>query len=138
MTQKTKKVSTAKRAVLDKFLRENYLPGNGPEYLARLQKKRPDLYRRLQNPSLSARLAVKLGMLRNQKGWTQKQAAARVEIGVATYQNLEEAKPTANPTLKVLVGLAGAYNVKFEELFTPENLLLRNVFSLNKSTPPKP
>ena len=138
MTQKTKKVSAAKRAVLDKFLRENYLPGNGPEYLARLQKKRPDLYRRLQNPSLSARLAVKLGMLRNQKGWTQKQAAARVEIGVATYQNLEEAKPTANPTLKVLVGLAGAYNVKFEELFTPENLLLRNVFSLNKSTPPKP
>jgi transcriptional regulator with XRE-family HTH domain len=54
---------------------------------------------------------------------------------VATYQNLEEAKPTANPTLKVLVGLAGAYNVKFEELFTPENMLLHNVLSLNKSVP---
>ena len=76
---------------------------------------------------LSARLAVKLGMLRNQKGWTQKQAAIRAEIGMATYQNLEEAKPTANPTLKVLEGLAGAYEVKFEELFIPKDLLLRNV-----------
>jgi DNA-binding XRE family transcriptional regulator len=125
--QKIKKISAGKKTVLDKFLKENYLPGNGPEYLARLQKNRPDLFQRLKNPSLSARLAVKLGMLRNQKGWTQKQAAARAEIGMATYQNLEEAKPTANPTLKVLEGLAGAYEVKFEELFIPEDLLLRNV-----------
>lgn len=126
-TQRIKKVSANKKAVLDKFLKENYLPGNGPEYLARLQKKRPDLFQRLKNPSISARLAVKLGMLRNQKGWTQKQAAAHAEIGMATYQNLEEAKPTANPTLKVLEGLAGAYEVKFEELFTPVDLLLKNV-----------
>jgi DNA-binding XRE family transcriptional regulator len=125
--QKVKKVSAAKKAALDKFLKENYLPGNGPEYLVRLQKSRPDLYQRLKSPSVSARLAVKLGLLRNQKGWTQKQAAARAEIGMATYQNLEEAKPTANPTLKVLEGLAGAYEVKFEELFMPEDLLLRNV-----------
>lgn len=127
MTQRIKKVAAGKKAALDKFLKENYLPGNGPEYLSRLQKNRPDLYQRLKNPSLSARLAVKLGMLRTQRGWTQKQAAARAEIGMATYQNLEEAKPTANPTLKVLEGLAGAYEVKFEELFTPEDLLLRNV-----------
>jgi transcriptional regulator with XRE-family HTH domain len=66
-------------------------------------------------------------MLRNQKGWTQKQAAVRAEIGMATYQNLEEAKSSANPTLKVLEGLAGAYEVKFEELFTPADLLLRHV-----------
>ena len=125
--QKTKKVSTEKKAALDKFLKENYVPGSGPDYLVRLQKNRPDLFQRLKNPSLSARLAVKLGMLRNQKGWTQKQAAARAEIGMATYQNLEEAKPAANPTLKVLEGLAGAYGVKFEELFTPADLLLRHV-----------
>lgn len=126
-TQKIKKVSGSKKAALDKFLKENYLPGNGSEYLARLQKNRPDLYDRLKNPTLSARLAVKLGMLRTQRGWTQKQAAIRAEIGMATYQNLEEAKPTANPTLKVLEGLAGAYGVKFEDLFTPEDLLFRNV-----------
>ena len=126
-TQRIKKVSGGKKATLDKFLKENYLPGNGPEYLTRLQKNRPDLYQRLKNPSLTARLAVKLGMLRNQKGWTQKQAAVRAEIGMATYQNLEEAKPSANPTLKVLEGLAGAYEVKFEELFTPADLLLRHV-----------
>ena len=125
--QKFKKVSVGKKATLDKFLEENYVPGNGPEYLARLQKSRPDLYQRLKNPSLTARLAIKLGMLRNQKGWTQKQAAVRAEIGMATYQNLEEAKPSANPTLKVLEGLAGAYEVKFEELFTPADLLLRHV-----------
>jgi len=126
-TQRIKKVSVGKKAALDKFLKENYLPGNGPEYLARLQKSRPDLYQRLKNPSLTARLAVKLGMLRNQKGWTQKQAAVKAEIGMATYQNLEEAKPSANPTLKVLEGLAGAYEVKFEDLFTPADLLLRHV-----------
>jgi DNA-binding XRE family transcriptional regulator len=126
-TQKVKKVSVGKKAALDKFLKENYLPGNGQVYLARLQKSRPDLYQRLKNPSLTARLAVKLGMLRNQKGWTQKQAAVRAEIGMATYQNLEEAKSSANPTLKVLEGLAGAYEVKFEELFTPADLLLRHV-----------
>ena len=125
--QKIKKVSVGKKATLDKFLEENYVPGNGPEYLARLQKSRPDLYQRLKNPSLTARLAIKLGMLRNQKGWTQKQAAVRAEIGMATYQNLEEAKPSANPTLKVLEGLAGAYEVKFEELFTPADLLLRHI-----------
>jgi DNA-binding XRE family transcriptional regulator len=125
--QKAKKVSTVKKTALDKFLKENYLPGNGPEYLNRLRNKRPDLYERLKNPSIAARLAVKLGMLRLQKGWTQKQAAVRAQIGMATYQNLEEAKPTANPTLKVLEGLAGAYEVKFEELFTPEDLLLRHV-----------
>ena len=124
-TQKTKKIPSEKKAALYKFLKENYLPGSGPEYLIRLKKKRPDLYERLKNPSISARLAVKLGMLRAQKGWTQKQAAAHAEIGMATYQNLEEAKQTANPTLKVLEGLAGAYEVKFEELFTPEDLLLR-------------
>jgi DNA-binding XRE family transcriptional regulator len=126
-TQKNKKVSAVKKAELDRFLKEDFLPGNGPEYLARLKKNRPDLYERLKNPSIAARLAVKLGMLRSQKGWTQKQAAIRAAIGMATYQNLEEAKPTANPTLKVLEGLAGAYEVKFEELFMPEDLLLKNV-----------
>jgi DNA-binding XRE family transcriptional regulator len=125
--QKTKKISPDKKAALDKFLKENYLPGNGPKYLSRLQKNRPDLYERLKNPSLSARLAVKLGMLRSQRGWTQKQAATHAEIGMATYQNLEEAKPSANPTLKVLEGLAGAYGVKFEDLFTPADLLLRHI-----------
>lgn len=128
--QKTKKVSQGKKAALDKFLKENYLPGNGSEYLTRLQKSRPDLYERLKNPSISARLAVKLGMLRTRKGWTQKQAAARAEIGMATYQNLEEAKPTANPTLKVLESLAGAYEVKFEELFSPVVFLLRHASKL--------
>ena len=126
MTQKIKKVSVNKKAALEKFLKENYLPGNGPEYLARLQEKRPDLFERLKNPSLSARLAVKLGMLRAQRGWTQKQAATHAEIGMATYQNLEEAKPSANPTLKVLEGLAGVYEVKFEELFTPIDILLQH------------
>ena len=74
-------------------------------------------------------LAVKLGMLRNQKGWTQKNKPPLTpKIGMATYQNLEEAKPTVNPTLKKsLEGLAGAYEVKFEELFSPVDLLLKNV-----------
>ena len=126
-SQKAKRIPTEKKAALDRFWKENYLPGSGPEYLNRLKKKRPDLYERLKNPSLSARLAVKLGMLRAQKGWTQKQAAERAEIGMATYQNLEEAKQTANPTLKVLEGLAGAYEVNFEELFPPADILLRHV-----------
>jgi len=126
-TQIIKRGSTEKKSNLDKFLKENYLPGNGPEYLARLQKKRPDLFQRLKNPSLFVRLAVKLVMLRSQRGWTQKQAATHAKIGMATYQNLEEAKPSANPTLKVLEGLAGAYGVKFEELFNPADLLLRHV-----------
>jgi len=125
--QKAKKVSAVKKTALDKFLKENYLPGSGLEYLNRLIKKRPDLYKRLKSPSVAVRLAVKLRMLRLQKGWTQKQTAARAKIGMATYRNLEEAKPTANSTLKVLEGLAEAYEVKFEELFTPEDLLLRHV-----------
>jgi DNA-binding XRE family transcriptional regulator len=125
--RKVKKVSDRKKSTLVKFLKENYLPENGPEYLARLQKRRPDLYERLKNPSLSARLAVKLGLLRSQRGWTQKQSATRAEIGMATYRNLEEAKPSANPTLKILEGLAEVYGVKFEELFTPTDLLLRHI-----------
>lgn len=94
--QKSKKISAVKKAALDKFLKENYLPGSGLEYLNRLRTKRPDLYERLKNPSVATRLAVKLRMLRAQKGWTQKQVAARAEIGMATYQNVEEAKQAAN------------------------------------------
>jgi DNA-binding XRE family transcriptional regulator len=129
--QKKKEVSTGKKSTLDKFLKENYLPGSGPEYLVRLQKRRPDLFLRFKNPSLFVRLAVKLALLRKQRGWTQKQAAVKAEIGMATYQNFEEAKPTANPTLKVLEGLALAYEVKFEELFASETFFLRNDENLN-------
>lgn len=128
--QKSKKISAVKKAALDKFLKENYLPGSGLEYLNRLRTKRPDLYERLKNPSVATRLAVKLRMLRAQKGWTQKQVAARAEIGMATYQNVEEAKQAANPTLKVLERLAGTYDVKFEEFFKPEDLLLQHVSKL--------
>ena len=37
--KKSKKISAVKKAALDKFLKENYLPGSGPEYLRSFKKK---------------------------------------------------------------------------------------------------
>ena len=72
-------------------------------------------------PARGANAAVHLGRniqaLREARGQTQQQIAKVAGVPRATWANLESG--TANPTLAVLVKIAGALSVRLEELIEP-------------------
>jgi transcriptional regulator with XRE-family HTH domain len=64
-----------------------------------------------------ANLGTNLRALRAARGFSQQQAAALAGIPRATWATLESG--SANPTLTVLVRVAGALQVRLEELIAP-------------------
>ncbi len=67
--------------------------------------------------TLAAYLADNLRDFRNKRGLTQQQLAKLCEIPRSTVANIETG--TGNPTLAVLVQLAGALQLTLEELISP-------------------
>lgn len=66
---------------------------------------------------VSTHLAANLRQLREARGQSQHQAARLAEIPRPTWASLESG--SANPTLSVLVSVAGALQVSIEELIGP-------------------
>ncbi|MFT4622565.1 MAG: transcriptional regulator with XRE-family HTH domain [Myxococcota bacterium] len=67
--------------------------------------------------SAAENLARNLRSLRESRGWTQSRLSVVAEVPRATLTNLESGG--ANPTLSVLVRVAGALGVSIEELIGP-------------------
>lgn len=65
--------------------------------------------------AIQARLAGNVEHLRDQKGWTQEEAAHRCEMATRQYQHVEHG--TANVTLTTLARLAEGFEVDVEALF---------------------
>jgi transcriptional regulator with XRE-family HTH domain len=59
-------------------------------------------------------LAIRVRHLRVERGWSTREFAKRVGVGVATVRRLEHA--LGNPSLAVLVGVAKAARVPLELL----------------------
>lgn len=74
--------------------------------------------------SASSNLANSLRQLREIRGLTQRQLAALAEVPRPTLANLESG--SANPTLHVLLRLAGALQVSLDELVSPPRAMARH------------
>lgn len=71
----------------------------------------------------AANLALNIKQLREARGLTQHQIAAAADLPRPTWANLESG--VANPTLSVLMKVAGALQVTLEELVGPPRAVAR-------------
>ncbi len=75
--------------------------------------------RRTRSPAfrrLTQELAARVRQLRHGKGWTQRELAGRVGVGLAVVQRIERA--AGNPSLAVLVSLSRAMRVRLSALLS--------------------
>ena len=101
-----------KKKLSDLFLTEK-------EHIENIKRKRPDLYKMLENPSPKARLAANIYRLRTAHKHTQKELADKAGIGLKTFQRIETAQPDSNPTMDAIAALAKALKVDIQELYKP-------------------
>ncbi len=87
------------------------------EHIENIKKKRPELFKLIENPTPKARLATNIYILRTSKKITQKDIADKAHIGLKTFQRIETAQPDSNPTQDVIEGLAKALKVDIQELY---------------------
>ena len=90
--------------------------------MERLKKNRPDLYQALKKPSPKACLGANIQTFRRDLGLSQKELAEKAGVGFRTLQRIEEAQPTSNPTIDVIVGVAQALGVQLQNLFKTVDL----------------
>ncbi len=88
-----------------------------PNFMSLLKERRPDLLKRVQNPSPKMRLALNIFELREKQGLSQIQLAKKSGIGPTTFQRIEECQPMCNPTLKNITKIAKALGVDVLQLF---------------------
>ena len=104
------KTLVKKKKLDDFFLTEK-------EHIENIKKKRPELYKLLENPSPKARLAANIYRLRNAHKITQKELADKAGIGLKTFQRIETAQPDSNPTMDAIAALAKSLKVDIQELY---------------------
>jgi len=104
------KTLVKKRKPSDFFLSEK-------EHIENIKRKKPELYKLLENPSPKARLAANIYRLRNAHKMTQKELADKAGIGLKTFQRIETAQPDSNPTLDAIAALSKALRVDIQELY---------------------
>jgi DNA-binding XRE family transcriptional regulator len=92
------------------------------DHLENIKRKRPDLYKLLSHPTLNARLATNVYILRTSRKLTQKELADKAEIGLKTFQRIEEAQPVSNPTQDVVEAIAKVLKVDFQKLYEPVSI----------------
>src|SRR4051812_24406448 len=108
--------------IRNKGKRSVFEPVVGADLISILEKKRPDLAERAKNPSAKMKVAMNLFELRRKEGLTQKEAAEKSGIPIATYQRIEEAQPTSNAKIDVIEKLAKAFKVDLTYFFKPIKL----------------
>jgi DNA-binding XRE family transcriptional regulator len=87
------------------------------EHLENIKRKRPDLYKLLDNPTPKSRLATNVYLLRTEHRLTQKDIADKARIGLKTFQRIEEAQPVSNPTMEVIEAIAKVLKVDIQQLY---------------------
>jgi transcriptional regulator with XRE-family HTH domain len=68
-----------------------------------------------RNSQVAKALARNVRRLRKEKGWTQDELAAKLEIEQTAVSLIENAR--ANPTLQTLEAIAACFSVRFIDLF---------------------
>lgn len=71
-----------------------------------------------RDSAATSTLASNVKNLREQKGWTQDELAAKVNVKQAAISHIETGR--ANPTLLILENLARALGVDLPELLSPQ------------------
>ena len=74
-----------------------------------------------------AAIAANIRRLREERGLSQQQLAEIADVSTIYLAALEQARPTANPTLRVLVAVASALGCQLGDLTAPAALERRSV-----------
>ncbi len=106
------KTVTKSKKLNDLFISEK-------EHLENIKRKRPDLFKLLDNPTPKARLAANIYLLRASLHLTQKEISDKAHVGLKTFQRIEEAQPVSNPTMEVIEAIAKALKVDIQKLYQP-------------------